>query len=459
MFEKFTEKAVNILTVAQEQAVSMGHGELCPEHLLLGILAQKTCLSTKLLSFSGVKFDRLYVLIDESLKDKKKANVTEKNIIFSNSLKELLKKTFDISRKLNNTYILSEHLFLALLSDKESKVAEILKYFNFDIEKNVQTVIKFLDKKKNKNQTDYHPENAAVTETEGDKQDVYLKLNDASCAKFLDKATAKLSTSNYEILGTEQIIQSILEDNELSPSLRQVLEKSGLNTDNFNAKLNEITGRSDEYGSRQVIFTPNALKTMLLAVDIAKELGSVSLEAEHILLGLLKSKQGIAYKIIKSLNIDTDDLASQITKPLEHEMSETLIILRLAKQETRRLGKNILGSEMILLGILCEGVGVGAVTLQELGVTLKDVRNEIEKIVGFGDEYNTSQIRFTPRAKKIIEEAWEIAKLNNKTKINSEHLLEAITNVPNSLAMKVLENLGVDVIEVRQGILKLLKNE
>ena len=270
-----------------------------------------------------------------------------------------------------------------------------------------------MDKKKHKNQNDYHPENVTKQEVEGDSQDFYMKLNDASFAKFLDKATAKLSTSNYEILGTEQIIQSILEDSEISSSLRQTLEKSGLNTDSFNAKLNEITSRSDEYGSRQVIFTPNALKTMLLAVDAAKELGSVSLEAEHILLGLLKSKQGIAYKIIKS---DTEDLISQIMRPLEHEMSETLIILRLAKQETRRLGKDILGSEMILLGILCEGVGIGAMTLQELGITLKDVRNEIEKIVGFGDEYNSSQIKFTPRAKKIIEEAWEIAKLNNKTK-------------------------------------------
>ena len=459
MFEKFTEKAINILTVAQEQAIAMSHCEVCPEHLLLGIMAQKTCLSTKLLSFSGVKADKLYVLIDEKLKDKKSPNVTEKNIRFSNSLKELLKRTFDISKQLNNTYILSEHLFLALLSYKQTKVAEILNYFNFDIEKNSQTVIKFLDKKKNKNQRDYHPEEAPTTGSEPDIQDIFWKWSDTSLAKFLDSAKAKLSTSNYEILGTEQIIQSVLEDETLSPSLKQILDKSGLNADNFNTKLHEITNRSDEYGSKQILFTPNALKTMLLAIDTAKELGSVSLEAEHILLGLLKSRQGIAYKIIKSLNIDADDLASQIIKPIEREMSETLIILRLAKQETRRLGKNILGSEMILLGIMCESVGIGALTLQELGITLKDVRNEIEKVVGFGDEYSSGQIKFTPRAKKIIEEAWEIAKLNNKTKINSEHLLEAITNVPDCLAMKVLENLGVDVIEVRQGILKLLKNE
>ena len=60
--------------------------------------------------------------------------------------------------------------------------------------------------------------------------------------------------------------------------------------------------------------------------------------------------------------------------------------------------------------------------------------------------------------KKIIEIAWEIAKKHDNKKINSEHLLEAITRVPDCLAMRVLSNLGVDVIEIRQGILKLLEN-
>ena len=459
MFEKFTEKAVNIVTVAQEKAIEMSHCEVFPEHLLLGIMAQKTCLSTKLLSFSGVKQDKLYLLIEKALSDKKVSKVSETAIKFSNSLKEILKKTFDISKQLNNTYILSEHLFIALLISNNTKVQEILSHFNFDIEKNIQTVIKFLDKKKSKNQKDYHPENVSNLEPTSTYQDLNWKLNDATVTELLDKATAKLSTSKYEILGTEQIIQSILEDSDKDPLLKQVLDKFGLNSQIFNEKLDEITNRSDEYEAKQVIFTPNALKTMVLAVDTAKELGSVTLKPEHVLLGLLKAKQGIAYKIIKSLNIDEEDFATQITKPIERDMSETLIILRLAKQETRRLGKNVLGSEMILLGIICEGLGIGAQTLIELGVTLKDVRNEIEKIVGLGDEYNSSQLTFTPRAKKIIETAWEIAKKNKKTKINSEHLLEAITSVPESIAMKVLGNLGVDVIEIKQGIIKLLNDD
>ena len=81
----------------------------------------------------------------------------------------------------------------------------------------------------------------------------------------------------------------------------------------------------------------------------------------------------------------------------------------------------------------------------------------MEKIVGFGDEYSETQIAFTPRAKKLIEKAWNIANEKKMPKINSEHLLEAMTKMPDSVAMRVLTNLGVDVIEIRQGILNLLQ--
>ena len=114
---------------------------------------------------------------------------------------------------------------------------------------------------------------------------------------------------------------------------------------------------------------------------------------------------------------------------------------------------------MVLLGILGEGAGIGARVLADLGITIRDVRSEIEKIVGFGDAYSETQVSFTYRAKKIIEKAWELAKKYNCTKINSEHLLEAITTIPNSIAMRVLTNVGTDVVEIKQGILKLLNDD
>lgn len=457
MFEKFTEKAVNVLTTAQNEALKMGHAEVYPEHLLLGLVTQKTCLSTKLLSFSGVRQEKLYEVILKKLADKPQNN--SEKIIFSNELKNTLKGAFDIAKELNNSYILTEHLFLGLLKNKNSKVSEILAEFSFDIKKNMLTICKFLNKKKKIDTTNYHPENTAATEISSPYGNGFLGFEEMNKSPILEKAAAKLSTSEYEILGTEQILQSLLEEVPNNQQLAGLLDSIGLNAETFNKKLTEIKNRKDEFEGKQIIFTPNAFKTMVLALETAKELGSVILAPEHILLGLLKAKQGIAYKIIENLGINTTELGEKIVKPIERQMPETLTILRLAKQETRRLGKNVVGSEMILLGILGEGAGIGARVLADLGITIRDVRLEIEKIVGFGDAYSETQVSFTYRAKKIIEKAWELAKKYNCAKINSEHLLEAITTIPNSIAMRVLTNVGTDVVEIKQGIIKLLKDD
>jgi len=75
-------------------------------------------------------------------------------------------------------------------------------------------------------------------------------------------------------------------------------------------------------------------------------------------------------------------------------------------------------------------------------------------MIGFGNEYYDREIIFTERAKRVLETAWKLAKKDNKTKIESAHMLLALTTEPNSLAMKALEQLGVDAFEIKEGIKK-----
>ena len=191
-----------------------------------------------------------------------------------------------------------------------------------------------------------------------------------------------------------------------------------------------------------------------MALQTAKELGSSVVLPEHIVLGLLKTKKGVAYDILKELHINDDDLAHSIIKPIEKQMPETLTILRLAKQEARRLGRSVVGTEMFLLGIIGEATGIGATVLTELEINIKDARIIVENLIGFGNEYFDKEIVFTKRAKRVLEKAWEFAKKDNKERIESEHMLLAITTEPTSLAMKALEQLGVDAVEIKEGIKK-----
>lgn len=449
MFEKFTEKAINVVTEAQNIAKEDKCDCVLTEHLLLALVREAKGISLKIFKSYDIDFDRLKNDLFLNIKVVK----LDKNVEilpFSSAMKVLLRQTLDCASRSGNATVLFEHLFLSVISDKNSNCYRVLQSNGFDIEKSRALLEKLVQRKIKRL---YHPEvdeNRDIEINLSKETDSIFDSKESS--KVLERAVSKLSTSRYEILGTEQIISSILEDRD--SELSKIFAQYGITYDNFEEKLASIQSRQSEYEGRQIIFTPNAFRTMSLAQQTAKELGSSVVLPEHIVLGLLKTKKGVAYDILKSLNVTDDDLAHSIIKPIEKQMPETLTILRLAKQEARRLGRNIVGTEMFLLGIIGEATGIGARVLAELEINIRDARLIVEQLIGFGNEYFDKEIVFTKRAKRVLEKAWEFAKQENKTNIESEHMLLAIMTEPTSLAMKALEMLGVDSVEIREGIKK-----
>lgn len=450
MFERFTEKALNVVSKAQEIACSMNSENILSEHLLLALVSEARGVSLKIFRMYNITYEKLY---DEiiSVLEFRKSSAPDTISGFSHHVKILLKDTLDLAAKSGNQTILYEHLFYTVISDKNSNNVRVLEKLGFDVP-TAQALLKKLVQKKIKRFM--HPEtdnSADIVVNKSKETDSLIFDNDAS-KQIFERAVAKLSASDYEILGTEQIMSSILEDN--NSELSHTLAKFGINYEVFTEKLKNIQSRTSEYEGRQIIFTPNAFRMMNLALQTAKELGSSVVLPEHIILGIIKSKRGIAYDILKELNINYDDLAHSIIKPIEKQMPETLTILRFAKEEARRIGRNVVGTEMFLLGIIAEGTGIAGRVLAELGITIRDARKVVEEIIGFGNEYYDKEVVFTERAKRVLEKAWELAKKEQKSRIESQHLLSAITLEPTSLAMQALEQLGVDMIEIREGIKK-----
>lgn len=450
MFERFTEKAVNVVSKAQEIATEMHSDSVLSEHLLLALLAEAKGVSLKIFKMYGVTYEKLYEAISEVI-EIKPSNADGSVSNFSHHVKILLKDTLDLAVKSGNPTILYEHLFLSVINDKRSNNVKTLEKLGFDIPTARALLAKLVQKKTKKQ---YHPEfddSNSSTVNKSEETDSLLYDNEES-KKVFERAVAKLSASNYEILGTEQIFSSILED-ENSP-LAKILASYGITASGFEEKLSNVSSRHSEYEGRQIIFTPNAFLMMSLALQTAKELGSSVVLPDHIILGILKAKKGLAYDILKEFKIDDNDLAHSIIKPIEKQMPETLTILRLAKEEARRIGRNVVGTEMFLLGIIGEGTGIGGQVLAELEITIRDARKVVEEIIGFGNEYYDREVVFTTRAKRVLEKAWELAKKDKKSRIESAHMLLALTTEPTSLAMRALEQLGVDAVEIKEGIKK-----
>ena len=450
MFEKFTEKAINVVSASQENAKLAGATIVAPENLLLALFDEAKGISLKIFKSYDITHEKLVKEIGKYISLTGGQTVQNQTLPFDDEYKEILKKALDLANKSGNPTILYEHLFLSVITDKKSNNVKILEDLGFDIYKSKSLLEKLVQKKTKRL---YHPE---YDEHKSKKEDKSQETDDIfkneAASKVFERAAAKLSTSNYEIMGTEQILSSILEDK--NSELTKIFAQYGITSENFDEKLANIQSRQSEYEGRQIIFTPNAFKAMSMALETAKELGSSVVLPEHIVLGMLKTKRGIAYDILKVMKVPANDLAHSIIKPIEKQMPETLTILRLAKEEARRLGRNIVGTEMFLLGIIGEGTGIGGQVLAELEITMRDARAVVENLIGFGNEYYDKEIVFTERAKRVLETAWELAKKDHKEKIESAHMLLALTTEPNSLAMKALEQLGVDAVEIKEGVKK-----
>ena len=131
-------------------------------------------------------------------------------------------------------------------------------------------------------------------------------------------------------------------------------------------------------------------------------------------------------------------------------------VVVLAQEEARMLNHNYIGTEHILLGLIHEGEGVAAKALESLGISLDAVRQQVEEIIGQGQQAPSGHIPFTPRAKKVLELSLREALQLGHNYIGTEHILLGLIREGDGVAAQVLVKLGADLNRVRQQVIQLL---
>jgi ATP-dependent Clp protease ATP-binding subunit ClpA len=131
-------------------------------------------------------------------------------------------------------------------------------------------------------------------------------------------------------------------------------------------------------------------------------------------------------------------------------------VVVLAQEEARILNHNYIGTEHILLGLLREDEGVAAQALKALDISLETVRQQVEEIIGQGQQARSGHIPFTPRAKKVLELSLREALQLGHNYIGTEHILLGLIREGHGVAAQVLVRLGADLDRVRQQVVELV---
>ena len=131
-------------------------------------------------------------------------------------------------------------------------------------------------------------------------------------------------------------------------------------------------------------------------------------------------------------------------------------VVVLAQEEARLFNHNYIGTEHILLGLIHESEGVAALALESLGISLEDVRAQVQEVIGHGAEAPAGHIPFTTRAKKVLELSLHEGIELGHNYIGTEHILLGLVREGHGVGAQVLERLGGDLSEIRATVIKLL---
>jgi ATP-dependent Clp protease ATP-binding subunit ClpA len=251
----------------------------------------------------------------------------------------------------------------------------------------------------------------------------------------------------------------------------RVLHEAGLDLHAVRDQVRAVVGEGDSPSPGQLPFTPGAKAGLEAALRESLDVGHNFIGTEHILLGMLRDPEPHLAAVLTGAGADVADLVARTVQALPGqsiveiapdivgferltEFARSAIVH--AQDEARVLHHNYVGTEHVLLGLLCEEQGGAARALAGVGIGLDAARDQVRRTVAVGEIPVIGQIPFTPHARRILTLAREEATALNHWSVGTEHLLLGLAGKHGGIATTILEQLGADGDRIRAEVHDLL---
>ena len=296
----------------------------------------------------------------------------------------------------------------------------------------------------------------------------------------------------HSYIGTEHLLLGLIREKEGVAA--QALHACGVTIDGAREQVEAIVGYGEREAGSQAPFMQEAKDVLELSLSEALRLRHNYIGTEHILLGLLAEGGGVATAALSGLGVEPQRVREEALRRMgggtrfqaeanpsrlgwvrealqrsfgrypgaedrasfERFTERARKVVVLAQDEARHFNHNYIGTEHILLGLIRENEGLASQVLKKLGVHPDEVREQVEGIVGYGEEETGAQTPFTPRVNKVLQYAPREAAQLGHDYVSTEHVLLGLIREGEGVAARVLSNLGVDPDEVRRGIIRKL---
>jgi ATP-dependent Clp protease ATP-binding subunit ClpA len=337
-FDKFTERARKVLSLAQEEAQRFQHNYIGTEHLLLGLVREGEGVAAVVLTKLDVELWKVRDAVEFIIGRGDRIVLGE--IGLTPRAKKVIELAVDEARRMNHHYIGTEHLLLGLVREGEGIAAGVLESLGVRLEQVRRETLAVLGG--SSRETAQEPRQEEVEVLDIPDQDEVISLEP-------------------------------LQDKE----------------DRLPASAQGYTDRFDK-------FTVRARRVLESAQEEAHRLHHNHIDTEHLLLGLVREKKGVAAQVLLNLGVESAKVRSAIefiisreTRIVSEEIGLTQHakkVIELAVDEARRMNHAYIGTEHLLLWMVRQGDGIAAGILESLGVTLEKARRETIRILSHKPE-------------------------------------------------------------------------
>ena len=306
MFEKFTESAIKIINLAQEEAKRLEFDCINPEHILLGIIGEEHGSGSKILLNLGLDLKTARILI-ERLVGRGYMSLPLEEICLSTAVTNIITKSIEIAENNNYKTVDSEHLLIALLELEDNKQISLIKReFGLDI---------------NKIQEEYKRITEKINEKNNKLPEHFSLRNVTSLvANIIARAKDETIKEGHIMVGTEQMLWSLsMEPNSVASV---VLKKSGLTPTIILIEIYRLIGRGS--GNLPDLMGYNYIlqKSLDFAWQEAKRCSYAKMGTGHLLLGILHVPESTASYIVQHLNKDSEQICWDIAEILKNHPDE-----------------------------------------------------------------------------------------------------------------------------------------
>lgn len=428
-FDRFTERARKVLSLAQEEAQILQQRTMGSEHLLLGLLREGEGVGARVLQNLGVELAAAREIVARYAAENGGEQAGE--IGLSPAGKAAIELAVDEARRLNHHYIGTEHILLGLVR-QDGIAISVLKELGIAGEQIRTRTIQILSQTernvRRERNTSFMWHSNKRPEDNRNRFDRF----DEQARKVLSLAQEEAQRFQHNYIGTEHLLLGLVRGGN-NTRAGKVLYSLGIDLNKVRNSVEFIIGRGDRIVLGEMGLTPRAKKVIQLAVEEASKLRHEHVGTEHLLLGLIREGEGIAAGVLESLGVKIEDVRNAMLNVVKTSpvipMTPTL----------QFAGAYVRGEK----------------ELEPSASSIQDADDLVPELTGPDDRGNL----FTLRSRRVLIHAREEAQAYQCANVGTDHLLLALIREENGLAYHALHNLHIERERIEKATRFLIAEE